>query len=318
MQTALITPTATAHTVTQRDPKGIGFMSKVGAIYDKARLSEDEAQLVNQAPGLAELIGNFIAENRAPNKYKDQEVRSKYTYPKEYKGPRPIEEQIKTIAEAFGLNPVDALEFAKKLPDFKTFVPEHALPHVGWFAIPSVDAIAAKHFPKVTDDGEKYCRAAQFILGKIAATRSFYNWRAKQMTPEHFRLMARTAKFLAKIAKEQPGEIFIVAAQLGLRHRGRSARHTRAIFVQNEFGLGSVMGGSIALTHPERFIRSAELDMDLPGDEFDDPGADVRFGHAPYLGWNDGKLEFDANQCGNAYGHYGSASAFLPQLPLVP
>ena len=90
-------------------------MDIVASAYDKAGLSDGpdgEAQRINNTPGLAELFGNFIAQSRVPNKYADQEVKSKYTYPKEYKGPRPIEEQIKTIAEAFGLDPVHAVEFA--------------------------------------------------------------------------------------------------------------------------------------------------------------------------------------------------------------
>jgi len=51
--------------VTQRDPKGTKFMSIVGAAYDKARLTEDEAQRVNEAKGLSDLIDRFIAEHRA-------------------------------------------------------------------------------------------------------------------------------------------------------------------------------------------------------------------------------------------------------------
>lgn len=50
--------------VTNRDPKGTKFMSVVGAAYDKNRLTEDEAQRVNEAKGLSDLIDRFIAENR--------------------------------------------------------------------------------------------------------------------------------------------------------------------------------------------------------------------------------------------------------------
>lgn len=314
MQTALITPTATAQTVTQRDPKGIGFINKVGAIYDKAGLSEDEAQLVNQAPGLSELIRNFIAENRVPNKYKDQEVRSKYTYPKEYKGPRPIEEQIKTIAQALGLNPAEALEFAKNLPDFKTFVPEYALPHVGWFAIPSVDAIATKHFHNVVDSAERNCRAILFILDNIAATRSFHNWRKGQITKERLRISERTEQGLVILAQIQKGDILVIAAQLGMTHRGRSTLRAEECFAGNEYGFTSVMGGSVARTHPERFVRFEELDMDLLGELFDDPDSGVRFGDSPYLGFSDDGLKFGTGPRDDAAGIYGTASFFLPQV----
>src|SRR3989344_7481882 len=50
--------------VTNRDSKGTKFMSVVGAAYDKNRLNEGEAQRVNEAKGLSDLIDRFIAENR--------------------------------------------------------------------------------------------------------------------------------------------------------------------------------------------------------------------------------------------------------------
>ncbi|MEK7139507.1 MAG: hypothetical protein AAB817_02300, partial [Patescibacteria group bacterium] len=256
-----------------RDPKGLKFMSIVEAAYNKAGLTEEEAQRVNDTPGLAEHVASFIAKSRQPNQFEGEEVRSSYDYPPEYKGPRLIAEQIAAIAKIFGLDPAQALECAKKLPQR----PEGA---EGYFAFPSVDALAEKYFPEVTDPAEKYCRAIQLIHQKIAELRTFYNWREGQTVPAQLRLTARTAEFLAKIVESQPGDILIIAAQLGKRHRGKSVRRAREVFVQNEFGLGSLIVGSIALTHPERFVRSAELDMDCAGDEFD-PAADGSFDHAP-------------------------------------
>jgi len=51
--------------VTHRDSKGRKFMDIVGARYDKKELSEEEAQNVNEAPGLPELIDKFIERNRS-------------------------------------------------------------------------------------------------------------------------------------------------------------------------------------------------------------------------------------------------------------
>lgn len=50
--------------VTTRDPKGLKFTSIVEAAYNKALLKEGEAQRVNNAPGLSELITNFITQHR--------------------------------------------------------------------------------------------------------------------------------------------------------------------------------------------------------------------------------------------------------------
>jgi len=43
------------------------------------------------------------------------------------------------------------------------------------------------------------------------------------------------------------------------------------------------------------------------------PDADVRFDHAPYFNFNDGKVKFDTNWFDNANDNYGSASAFVPK-----
>lgn len=294
-----------APSVTTRDPKGLKFVSVVEDAYNKTLLSEEEAQRVNEASGLAELVGKFIAEKRKSNQFGDEEVGSTYTYPTEYTGPEPIGEQIGVIAEIFGLDPGHALEFAKNLPE----LPEGA---EGWFAIPSVDALAAKHFPEVTDPAEKYCRAVQLVHQKIAASRRFYNYREGQITPAQLRAHARTAHALESLAEVQKGDILIVAAQLGMRHRGRSVRRARAVFAGNEFGLGSLAGGSIVLTHPERLVRLKQLHMDCSGDEFS-PAAAGQFEDTPYFGFRDDEVQFDTGWVGGAYEHYGSASGFLPQ-----
>ena len=290
--------------ITDRDPKGNKFMLIVAAAYNKAGLTDDEAQRVNEAPGLSDLVDGFIAENRSTNKYKDEEVRAAYGYPKEYKGPKPIADQIAAIAKIFGLDPALALEYAKNLPA----LPEGA---EGWFAIPSVDALAQKHFPEVTDPAEKYCRALQLVHQKIAASRSFKNWRDGQIDTAHIKVSARTLEKMNQIAAQQKGDILIIAAQLGKRHGGRSVRRAHEVFVANEYGLTSVAGGSIVLVHPERLVRWEELDMDMAGDEFSDDGGS-QFGRAPCFGFGDG-AEFGTGVVSGARGYCGSSSGFVPQ-----
>jgi len=50
--------------VTHRARKGRKFMDVVGTRYDKKELSQEEAQNVNEAPGLPELIDKFIERHR--------------------------------------------------------------------------------------------------------------------------------------------------------------------------------------------------------------------------------------------------------------
>lgn len=58
------TLTPSAKTVTVRDPKGRKFLDLVGAPYNKALLTEPEAQRVNEAGGLGDLIDGYIAQHR--------------------------------------------------------------------------------------------------------------------------------------------------------------------------------------------------------------------------------------------------------------
>ena len=238
------------------------------------------------------------------DKYKDEEVSSNYTYPKEYKGPKPINDQIKAIAEIFGLDSSHAIEFTKNLLELPAG-------GEGWFAIPS-DIGLQKLFPQITDQAERYCAGVRLIHEKIADSRSFYNYREGQITPAQLRVHTRTAHALDLIAENQPGDILIVAGQLGMRHRGCSVRRAREVFVANEFGFGSLAVGSIILTHPERIVRWEELDMDCSGDEFSSD-ADGSFSDAPIFSFRNGRAKFDAYRVGFAYGIYGSVSGFVPQ-----
>jgi hypothetical protein len=241
-----------------------------------------------------DFLRGLVQKYGRANQYASEEVISTYVYPPEYRGPKPIVEQIQKLATELGLNPESALAYATNLPDFKSFIPEDALPFVGWFAFPRATAISV-------------------VLAKIAATRSFYNYRANQM--DRFRVHARTAMAIEQLATQQGGngDILVAALQLGMRHRGRSTRRAREVFVRNEFGATSVIGGSVTLTHPERFVRWEQLHMDCPGHEFDDPDSDVRFDLAPFFDFNDGEVKFDASTVDVASVRYGSASGFVPQ-----
>jgi len=292
--------------ITSRDPKGLHAVGLFEAAYNKAKLDDARAQRLNERggefqDGIAKLIEELIVSDR----YADEEVHSNYTYPQEYKGPKPIQDQIKALAKILNLNPADALEYAKNLPE----LPDGA---EGWFAIPSVEALVKKHFPKVTGPAEQYCRAVQLIHAKIKGSRSFHNWREGQITTAQLRVHARTAHALDLIAEQQKGDILIIAAQLGMRHRGKSVRRAREVFKANEFGLGSLAVGSIILTHPERLVRWEELDMDCAGDEFA-PGADGVFSRAPVFYFGGGRVGFGTVSVGSAHGHYGSASGLLSQ-----
>ncbi len=234
------------------------------------------------------------------------EVASSYTYPLEYSGPKPIDEQITALAEMLDLDPASALAFAESLPT----LPEGA---EGWFAIPSPVALAAKHFPVTDPAFEQNCAGINLILAKIANSQSFYNYREGQITTAQLRVAVRTADAMATVSETQDeSEILIIAAQLGHRHRGKSVRRAREVFVANEFGLGSLIVGAITLTHPERFVRWEQLQVDCAGDEFS-PGADGEFYSAPCFLFYGGRVGFRTVWVSVTDARYGSASGFLPQ-----
>ena len=292
--------------ITSRDPKGLHATGLFEAVYNKAKLDDVRAQRLNECGGeLQEGIAKLIAKLSMSDQYANEEVRSNYMYPKEYKGPKPIVDQVKAIAKIFGLDPSQSLKFARNLPA----LPDGA---EGWFAIPSVDALAKKHFPEVTDPAQKYCQVVQLVNVKITASRLFYNYLERQITLAQLRVHARTAHALDLIAETQKGDILIIAAQLGMRHRGKSVRRAREVFQTNEFGLGAFATGIMLLTHPEREVQWEQLHVDCPGDEFA-PKADGTFSHALIFFFNDGKVKFAASRLGYADRNYGSASAFLPQ-----
>ena len=183
--------------ITSRDPKGLHAVGLFEAVYNKSKLDEARAQRLNERGGeLQDGIAKLIAELSVSNQYANEEVRSSYTYPKEYKGPKPIKVQIKALAKIFDLDPSQAIEFAKNLPA----IPEGA---EGWFAIPSVGALAKKHFPEVEGSGEKYCQAVQLVHAKIAASRSFYNYRDGQLGADHLRQHQKTVKMIQKLFNKQ-------------------------------------------------------------------------------------------------------------------
>ena len=259
----------------------------------------DEFARVIREVALTSLKGLSVTD-----KYKDEEVSSNYSYPKEYNGPKSIEEQIKAITKIFNLDSAQALEYVKNLPELPVGAE-------GWFAIPS-DIGLQKLFPQIIDQAERYCASVRLIHEKIADSRSFYNYREEQITPAQLRVHTRTAHALDLIAENQPGDILIVAGQLGMRHRGRSVRRVREVFVANEFGFGSLAVGSIVLTHPERIVRWKELDMDCSGDEFS-PDADGSFSRSPFFVFCDGRVLFFAGRVGRSRDDFGSASGFVPQ-----
>ena len=279
------------------------FMEDVAnsALTKVSPSKEGLQQLLGKGHEVQVGIASLITELSTLNRFANEEAESNYTYPDEYKGPRAITDQVEALAEILELSPTQALKYVKEI------LPTLELPMEaeGWFAIPSVSALASKHFAEVTDPAEQYCSAVQLIHAKISESRPFHNY--CEITPDYLRVHAHTIEALERLSKSQPGDIIIVAAQLGIRHRGKSVRRAYETYVSNEFGLNSLSLGSIVLTHPKR-LRYPMLAIDCAGDEFNDA-----FSRVPNLSISVNMIMFSARTVGHFDKGYGSASAFLPK-----
>lgn len=295
--------------ITDVDSKGQKFMSVVRDAYNKAMLSDDEGQRVNETPGLSKLIDSFIAESRVSDRYKGQEVSSKYTYPPEYKGTKDLHTQIQTLVGILpGLNVERTWTWYNEVYT-NLEVPDWVK---GVFAVPSECALQRIFHADIIDRATAYCASVNLLMNKLAASRKFYNYREGQIDPAHLWRTEKTTEMLDAlwVLQGQP-DIIVLPAQLGLRHRGRSVLRARECFVGNEFGAGSLEALAIALTHPERFVRWEQLHEDIPGDYFSS-GADGQADKAPYLDFYDDGVEFFTYSADGPYGRFGSVSCWLP------
>ena len=277
-----------------------------------AGLGKDGVQKLLESGGefQAEIEPHITAAARKfgfPNRFADEEVESSCIYPVEYTGAKPIAKQVDFHAGMFGLSLGGTMEYVEKV------LPKLELPAgaEGWFAIPSPDALAARHFPSVTDPAERYCRAVELMLEKLGGTRQLKNYRQGQLGTRYLRQHPRTVSFLRKVTETQKGDILVVPAQFGFRYRGKSVRRAREIFASNEYGLGALAVGAMTLAHPERFVRWEQLHTDCAGDEYGFE-AEGEWQSAPIFNFDDDLLEFGTHWFGDPLEYCGSASAFLP------
>src|SRR3989344_4106562 len=233
-----------------------------------------------------------IKELSVSNQFADEEVQSSYAYHKGYKV-KGITEQTNILRQLFpGIGFADEKLAEQPLPPNAE----------GWFAIPKWQTLAPP-----------YGEAVEKVLAMIGSKRTFYNYRKGQTGPEYLRQHAKTVKMFQKLGDEQKDhDILVVPCQFGLRHKGRSIRRDREVFMANEFGLGAFAIGIMLLTHPKREVQLEQLHVDCAGDEFS-PDADGGFSYAQLFFFRGGEVRFSAYWCDHASGCCGSASAFLSQ-----
>ncbi|OGZ07592.1 MAG: hypothetical protein A2762_02150 [Candidatus Lloydbacteria bacterium RIFCSPHIGHO2_01_FULL_54_11] len=269
----------------------------------KDRLGEDEYKSLIAKPNevtkrLREAFtkkdGNDIVVPTSPF-FANEEVPSNYGYPSGYTV-KPVCEQLVAFGKYFpNLDGREVLALSKELPP----PPQGA---EGWFVAPKRERVA-----KTENE------AVEHVLDLIGKTRTLHNYRKGELGLKHIKLSERTAAALQMLGEKQKGDFLLIPAQFGLMHRGRSVRRVREVIANSsQFGLGSVIVGSMLLSHPERLVAWEQLHIDCPGDEYS-PDADGKFSRAPVFRWRDGGVEFLTYGVGDVSAGYGAASAFLPQ-----
>lgn len=249
-------------------------------------------RVINQGDKLQKRFRAILEELSRSDDYSDKKVAVSYVYPKRYKV-KPLDRQIAILMERFGLSGSTALAYAENLPELPRDAEE-------WFAILRWERIAPT-----------YGEAFEKVLSSIAHFRKFYNYHKGELGSKFLRQSVLTMKFLDRIGKEQQGDILIVAVQFGMRHRGRSVHRARAIFADNEFGLGGVGVGSMLVTHPKRLQSKKDLWIDCVGDEYA-PLADGVFSDTMFFRFVD-DVELKTSYVGLENDQYGSVSGFVPK-----
>lgn len=239
-------------------------------------------------------IETALRELSVSNQFANEEVRSNYGYPDGYRV-KGVNEQGNILRQLFpGIGMNDESLAQQPLPAGAE----------GYFVFPRWEKIAPT-----------YGQALEIALELLKKQRKgkLKNWREGQLGPEYLRLSDRTARKLKAIGDSQSAyDLLVVPAQFGLRHRGRSVRRAREVFVAAEFGLGPFEGICMLLTHPERFATGNELWVDFSGAEYS-PGAGGQFEGCPYAFFIGGQVEFDTVWVRYAGDRYGSVSGVSPQ-----
>ncbi|MBN2585163.1 hypothetical protein JXA59_00745 [Patescibacteria group bacterium] len=236
------------------------------------------------------------------NPYIDERVKRAWFYPKGWKSAT-IEEQKARLIKLFkriDLSQVDALVAkvkAQKLADGLAVIPKLAYLAELW---------------NITDPyGKGYGAMCEKLFELIAASRSFYNYRAGQMDEQHIRIMEDVREQLKKLEAETPGDVLVLSFNFGDLYAGFSPRNARfEALNNNQLPLITAQVACLLLTMPDRLTAYGQLFVDCSGDEWD-WSADGDWTDSVYFAFDDGQLVFDDRRAGYPDDDCGTVVAFL-------
>ncbi len=283
------------------------------SVLEFTGLTKDGAELAKGNPEFAARIREAttaaLRDLAVTDKYKDEEVRPRWGYPKSYK-PGTVEAQIELLRSHFPfLNPDPAIKYYREVYG--------SLAHPEWVEGPFViipTTTFKKHCFPQADGAELLCSAVNLGLEKLGGSRRFYNYREGEITPDRFQRKARYQGVYEQLYASQPdSDLIIVGGQYGKFHGGQSMRRAleRMQGQVGELPAGALEGVVMALANPTRYSKWEELDTDLPADEFR-PGVGAAFSFSPCLLFHVGKLGFDVCDADRPFERYGAVSFSVP------
>ena len=180
-------------------------------------------------------------------------------------------------------------------------------------AIPKWESLA----PNYTDALEKEVFPALYSCYKG----KFYSGtRFGRLGPDHMRNHERTDRFLRKINDRQKGDIMVIHVQTGLpqpfpgqtrvRHAGSPLLLAHKLFNLNEFGLTSLIGGCILLTHPARLVSHKDAWIDCAGEEYRMKSSG-NFDHCPCFFFHAGNVSFSTFPGDTVFTDAAAATGFV-------
>jgi hypothetical protein len=158
---------------------------------------------------VSERVVEIVRRSARSDLFKDEEVVSQRRYPPTYK-PRPVEAQVTELRKIFpGLGSCGEKLARKPLPEGAE----------AWFAVPRWQEIAPT-----------YSEAVERMLEAFAKRRKLSNRIVGKLGEKYLRQTDRAQHAKEMLGEQQPGHsILVAAAQMGMLHRGSSARRTRAV-----------------------------------------------------------------------------------------
>lgn len=251
----------------------------------------------------------------------EEEKESDYGYPSNWQ-PKQWQEQEKVFQKLF---PQLNISHIKTLVSQLTTRPEgadsksYAIPKPYQYFIKVLGGVhSLEEFYEVDESGcfihPYYQRALEGILRELKKVRNdFFNYREGELTLKYLRLTEKTRKAYMQMEQEFPGDYMVFWAQLGLHHRGRSARRARIIFAANETGLCPFAVAAILIAHPERLKKYEHLTINCVGSEYSLGNLSDYYNFSYFLGFAFGedKLRFTYGSIDNADGGIGPSTLFL-------